>query len=141
MNAARLLVGIEGLALGDIAYQTALEFMLKTDVRAGLSTQRSVTSPSQPTTFCAPRRSSHDAQRQVDQRSDALGIYCAINLDLMHHASDDTVRDDAADMTALLTPIIKSYFTERGFENIFGHDAGLRWLWLHHRLVHRAVSP
>ena len=119
MNAARLLVGIEGLALGDIAYQTALEFAKDRRQSRSLDPEkRDLSKPADNILVHPDVRRMMLNVKSTNEAMRALGIYCAINLDLMHHAEDDTVRDDAADMTALLTPIIKSYFTERGFENI-----------------------
>ena len=119
MNAARLLVGIEGLALGEIAYQTALEFAKDRRQSRSLDPEkRDLSKPADNILVHPDVRRMMLNVKSTNEAMRALGIYCAINLDMMHHAADDAVRDDAADMTALLTPIIKSYFTERGFDNI-----------------------
>jgi hypothetical protein len=47
-----------------------------------------------------------------------LVAWIAINYDLMHHSVDKEQQEKAEDLVALLTPIIKSYGSERGFQNI-----------------------
>jgi len=48
----------------------------------------------------------------------ALATYIAVEYDVAHHHEDEDARQQADDLVALLTPIIKSYGSERGFENI-----------------------
>ncbi|MEL6344305.1 MAG: acyl-CoA dehydrogenase C-terminal domain-containing protein, partial [Myxococcota bacterium] len=47
-----------------------------------------------------------------------LAVYLGIQLDLSHSHPDEAGRKKADDIVALLTPIIKSYGSERGFANI-----------------------
>jgi hypothetical protein len=47
----------------------------------------------------------------------ALGVWTAIRLDLEERHPDATVREEAGDLLALLTPVIKAYFTDHGFAN------------------------
>jgi hypothetical protein len=47
-----------------------------------------------------------------------LAFWVASHIDVSHHDPDETERQEADDIVALLTPIIKSYFTERGFQNV-----------------------
>jgi hypothetical protein len=39
-------------------------------------------------------------------------------MDLAHNHPDEETRQEAEDLVALMTPVIKSFFTERGFENV-----------------------
>jgi len=56
-------------------------------------------------------KANHEAMR-------ALAYWCGIQMDIAHHHPDDAVRQNADDLVALLTPIIKSFLTEQGFANI-----------------------
>jgi hypothetical protein len=47
----------------------------------------------------------------------ALALYLAMQLDLSRKHPDEKVREEADDLVALLTPVMKSFGTERGFHN------------------------
>jgi hypothetical protein len=47
----------------------------------------------------------------------ALAYAVGIRIDLEHRHPDAAVRQDAADLVALMTPVIKAFLTDRGFEN------------------------
>jgi hypothetical protein len=46
----------------------------------------------------------------------ALVLWSAIRVDLSRKAPDETARTDADDLISLLTPVIKGYGTDRGYE-------------------------
>ena len=48
----------------------------------------------------------------------ALGLWVSLQLDIEQHAADPKEREAAADLLALMTPIVKAYFTDAGFEAI-----------------------
>ncbi len=122
MNAARLNVGIEGVALADAAYQAALAF--SKDRRQSRSLDPSKQDPD----HAADNILVHpDVRRMLltakstNEALRGLVAWIAINYDLMNHAADEADRKKAKDLVALLTPIIKSYGSERGFLNV--HEA------------------
>ncbi len=45
----------------------------------------------------------------------ALAMYCALLLDKEHASDDEDERKDAADLVALLTPIVKAFLTDNGW--------------------------
>ena len=119
MNAARLNVGIEGVALGDAAYQSALAFAK--DRRQS----RSLDPKKQDRDHAADNILVHpDVRRMllnVKSTTEALrGLVAWISMsyDVWHHHPDEATRQKAGDLVALLTPIIKSYGSERGFLNV-----------------------
>ncbi len=119
MNAARLLVGQEGVAMGEIAYQTALAFAK--DRRQG----RSLDPAKQEEGAKADNIMVHPDVRRMflnikstQEALRGLAYWIGVNLDLAHSHPDAKVREDADDLVALLTPIMKSFGTERGFLNI-----------------------
>lgn len=119
MNAARLNVGIEGVALAEAAYQASLAFAK--DRRQS----RSLDPKKQDREHAADNILVHpDVRRMLlnmkstNEALRGLVAWISLNYDLMHNLEDGEERQHAEDLVALLTPIIKSYGSERGFLNI-----------------------
>lgn len=119
MNAARLNVGIEGVALAEAATQAALAFAK--DRRQG----RSLDPSKQEKGAAADNILVHpDVRRMLlTAKSTTEGLrglvaWIAMNYDIMNKSTDEAARAKASDLVALLTPIIKSYGSERGFLNV-----------------------
>ena len=119
MNAARLQVGGEGVALGEASYQAALAFAQ--DRRQSRSLIKSKRDPN----ASADNILVHpDVRRMLlNVKSTTEGLrglvaWISMSYDIMHHSSDAAAKQKAGELVALLTPIIKSYGSERGFANI-----------------------
>ncbi|MEM9854551.1 MAG: acyl-CoA dehydrogenase, partial [Pseudomonadota bacterium] len=112
MNEARLGVGLQGYAQGEIAYQNALGFAR--DRIQG----RAVTGAEAPDKAADPIIVHPDVRRNlIDQKSfvegaRALTYWGSTMLDRAHRLQDQ----DAEDMMSLLTPVIKGFLTDKGFE-------------------------
>lgn len=119
MNAARLHVGVEAISGAEIAYQTCLAFAK--DRRQSRSLDKSKQDKSAPADNILVHP---DVRRMVlNQKSTTeamrgLAFWAAIQLDVSRHSTDEKAKQEASDLAALLTPIIKSYCTERGTANI-----------------------
>ncbi len=116
MNAARLGVGLQGLGIGEVAYQNAVAYAK--DRRQG----RALTGPAEPdqkadTLFVHPdvRRMLMECKASLEAGR-ALMLWGALQVDLSHHAADEAERQAADDMLSLLTPVIKGYLTDLGYE-------------------------
>jgi alkylation response protein AidB-like acyl-CoA dehydrogenase len=116
MNVARLGVGLQGLAVGEVAYQNAVAYAK--DRRQG----RALTGPAEPdkpadTLFVHPdvRRMLMEAKAHLEGAR-ALVLWGALQADLSHHAPDEAARTAADDLVSLLTPVIKGYLTDLGYE-------------------------
>ena len=116
MNAARLGVGIQGLSQAEAAYQNAVAYAL--DRRQG----RALTGPADPAAQADPifvhpdvRRMLMDAKAFTEGMR-ALSLWGALLVDLTHKAQTEEERADADAMLGLLTPVIKGYGTDKGFE-------------------------
>ena len=116
MNAARLGVGIQGLAQAEVAYQNAVKYAQER--RQG----RALTGPAEPgekadTLFVHPdvRRMLMDAKAFTEGMR-ALCLWGALQVDLTHKAANETERQSADSLISLLTPVIKGYGTDKGFE-------------------------
>ncbi|MCT2558776.1 acyl-CoA dehydrogenase C-terminal domain-containing protein [Tsuneonella sp. YG55] len=116
MNAARLGVGIQGLAQAEVAYQNAVAYAR--DRRQG----RALTGPAEPeqkadSIIVHPdvRRMLMDAKAFTEGMR-ALYLYAALQVDLTHKAQTEEERTLADDLLGLLTPVIKGYGTDKGFD-------------------------
>ncbi len=116
MNAARLGVGLQGLAVGEVAYQNAVQYAK--DRRQG----RALTGPAEPeekadTLFVHPdvRRMLMEAKAVIEGLR-ALILWGALQVDLAHKAQTEEERQRADDLISLLTPVIKGYGTDKGYE-------------------------
>lgn len=116
MNVARLGVGVQGLAQADIAYQNAVQYAK--DRRQG----RSLTGAKEPlqkadTLFVHPdvRRMLLEG-KAITEGLRALCLWGAFQADMAHHAPTEEARQMADDLLSLLTPVIKGYGTDKGYE-------------------------
>ncbi len=116
MNAARLGVGLQGLGIAEVAYQNAVQYAQ--DRRQG----RALTGPKEPqekadTLFVHPdiRRMLMEAKAQTEGLR-ALIMWTALQADLEHAAQTEEERQLAGDLIGLLTPVIKGYGTDKGYE-------------------------
>jgi hypothetical protein len=116
MNAARLGVGLQGLGVGEVAYQNAVQYAK--DRRQG----RALTGPAEPdqkadTLFVHPdvRRMLMEAKAYLEA-SRAFCLWGGLQVDLAHKARDEAERQTADDLITLLTPVIKGYVTDLGYQ-------------------------
>ncbi|MBG07802.1 MAG: acyl-CoA dehydrogenase [Halobacteriovoraceae bacterium] len=119
MNSARLGVGQEGVALTEIAYQTALAFAKDRKQSRSLNPDKVDKSSSADNILVHP-----DVRRMLlnikstNEAMRCLVFYTGKLISISHSHPDESRREDAEDIISLLTPVIKSYLTERGFLNI-----------------------
>jgi len=117
MNAARLGVGLQGLAQGEVAYQNAVAYAK--DRRQGRALKPEDRDPNAKadTLFVHPdvRRMLMEA-RAFNEAARALILWGALQVDLSRKAQTEDERLAADDLISLLTPVIKGYLTDRGFE-------------------------
>ena len=117
MNAARLGVGLQGLAQGEVAYQNAVAYAKdRRQGRALVPDQRDADAKAD-TLFVHP-----DVRRMLlegkafNEAARALVLWGALQVDLSRQAQTEDERQSADDLISLLTPVIKGYLTDRGFE-------------------------
>ena len=116
MNAARLGVGLQGLSMGEVAYQNAVQYAR--DRRQG----RAPTGPADPDEkadllFVHPdiRRMLMECKANLEGAR-ALCLWGALQADLARHAPSEEERQAADDLLSLLTPVIKGHVTDLGYE-------------------------
>ena len=112
MNAARLAVGVQGVAIADRAYQQALTYARERRQGRG----------SKGADGMVPIVEHPDVQRMLMTMKANVhatrGICCltGVSLDLADHAATEAERSAAANRAALLTPIAKAFSTDIGDE-------------------------
>jgi alkylation response protein AidB-like acyl-CoA dehydrogenase len=116
MNAERLSVGIQGLGVAETAYQSAV-FYAKDRIQG-----RSLAGPKNPDRAADPIIVHPDVRRTLMtlrayiEGCRALSGWVATQLDLETKAADLQRRQDAEDFVAFMTPVVKAFFTDLGFE-------------------------
>jgi alkylation response protein AidB-like acyl-CoA dehydrogenase len=117
MNAARLGVGQQGLAQGEVAYQNAVIYAK--DRRQGRALRPEERDPNAKadTIIHHPdvRRMLMEA-KAFNEGARALVLWGALQVDIGRKAQTEEEREAANDLLGLLTPVIKGYLTDKGFE-------------------------
>jgi alkylation response protein AidB-like acyl-CoA dehydrogenase len=114
MNAARLGTGLQGLGLGEVAYQNALAY-------AKDRLQMRHTPRVNPSESADPIIVHPDVRRMLltgkayTEAGRAMAMWLALSIDIEHHHPDEARRKEAGDLVALLTPIAKAFMTDNGF--------------------------
>lgn len=118
MNNARLSVGMEGVSLAEIAYQSALAFAKDRRQMRSLDPAKRDPDHAADGIMKHPdvRRMLLNCKSTIEGMR-GLAVYLGKQIDLSHHAEGEA-KQKAEDLVAILTPVVKSYFTERGFANI-----------------------
>ena len=117
MNAARLGVGLQGLAQGEVAYQNAVAYAKDRRQGRALKPENRDESAKADSLLVHPdiRRMLMEA-KAFNEGARALILWGALQVDLSRKSQDEAERQAADDIVSLLTPVIKGYLTDRGFE-------------------------
>ena len=116
MNHERLMVGQQGLALGEVAYQNAAAY-----ARERLQ-GRSLSGPKAPDRAADPIIVHPDVRRMLltarayNEAARALFGWICLQVDVAERHPDPERREHAGDLVALLTPVVKAFFTDCGYE-------------------------
>ncbi|MDE2486632.1 MAG: acyl-CoA dehydrogenase C-terminal domain-containing protein, partial [Alphaproteobacteria bacterium] len=116
MNEARLGVGMQGLAQAEAAYQAAAAFAKERLQGRSLTGPKNPDGPADPIIVHPDiRRMLMDA-RAIIEGGRALMFWTALHGDLAHASPDEAVQLKGRDVMALLTPVLKAFLTDRGFD-------------------------
>ena len=116
MNAARLGVGNQSLGLTEVAFQNALAYAKDRIQMRSLSGTKAKDKDADPIIVHPDVRKMLLTAKAYAEGGRALQCFCAVLLDKELHHPDEKVRKDAGDLLALLTPIVKAFITDNGFE-------------------------
>lgn len=116
MNAARLAVGVQGLAHAEHAYQRAAAYALERRQGRAPGERADPARPADPLIVHPDiRRLLMDA-RAFTEGFRALVAWTALQLDLAHALPDAEARAEAEALVSFLTPVLKAHGSDRGFE-------------------------
>jgi hypothetical protein len=117
MNAARLGVGLQGLAQGDVAYQNAVTYARdRRQGRALVPDQRDPDAKADPIIVHPDVRRMLMEAKAFNEGARALVLFGALQVDISRKAQTEEERQTAEDLLGLLTPVIKGYLTDKGFD-------------------------
>ena len=116
MNTERVSVGIQGLGINEIAYQSAVAYAKDRVQGRSLSGVARPDLPADPIIVHPDVRRSLMTMRVYAEGCRALGQWAARALDAEKHADDPELRQLAADFVALMTPVVKALFTDLASE-------------------------
>ena len=115
MNGERLAVGIQGLGVAEMAYQGAADY-----AKSRLQ-MRSVAGTKHPDKLADPIIVHPDVRRMLmrmramTEGCRALALWIGQELDISYQHPDAARRQEADDLVALMTPVVKAMLTDHGF--------------------------
>ena len=113
MNEARLGVGMQGLSQAEVAYQNALEYAKDRLQGRDVTGAKAPEKPADPLIVHPDIRRSLMDQKSFAEGARAFILWGATMIDAAHRAGDK----DADGIVSLLTPIIKGFLTDVGYDN------------------------
>jgi alkylation response protein AidB-like acyl-CoA dehydrogenase len=116
MNGARLGVGMQSLGLMEVAYQTSAAYAKERLQMRSLSGPKAPEKAADPIIVHPDVRRMLLTQRAYVEASRAFTYWISFQADIAHYSADEDERRDAEEMLALLTPIVKAFITDAGFE-------------------------
>ncbi len=115
MNAARLGVGNQSLGLTEVAYQNAMAYAKDRIQMRSLSGPKNPDKPADAIIVHPDVRKMLLTARAYAEGGRALACYTALLIDKELSSGDEDERKEAADLVALLTPIIKAFITDNAW--------------------------
>lgn len=116
MNEARLHVGMQGLGIAEVAYQNAVAYAKDRLQGRSLTGTKFPEKAADPIIVHPDVRKGLMTSKAFTEGARMLAIWTAMTIDIEHKTTDPQEKQDADDFVALMTPIIKAYFTDMGFE-------------------------
>ncbi len=115
MNGARLGVGLQGLALGETAYQTARQYAQERLQGRALKGDKFPDKPADPIIVHPDVRRMLLTMKAYTEGARALAGWVSLALDRAERHPDAETREEAEDFVGLMTPIIKAMLTDNAF--------------------------
>ena len=144
MNLERIVVGIQALGISEIAYQNALNY--SKERKQGKSNNSKTANGADLIIDHADIRRSLLNMKSIIEGERALSFWLAQQIEVSLHHSDNKIKQEASDLVSLMTPVVKSLFTDMGMEitsdamQIFGgygytKDQGIEQLYRDNRIT------
>jgi alkylation response protein AidB-like acyl-CoA dehydrogenase len=116
MNGARLAVGVQGLGITEAAYQNAVAYARERIQGRSLSGAKQPDKPADPIIVHADVRRMLLTARAYAEGGRAFAYWVALQADKQLHHPDEESRKFGADMMALMTPVVKAFLTDNGYQ-------------------------
>ncbi|MBK6737085.1 MAG: acyl-CoA dehydrogenase [Haliea sp.] len=117
MNEARLMVGMQGLGLAEMAFQESLAFAHERLQSRSPAGPANPDGPADPIIVQPDVRRMLMRQKVLNEGMRALALFTGHQLDLSVAHPDAAARQAADDLVQLLTPVVKAFLTDEGFNN------------------------
>jgi alkylation response protein AidB-like acyl-CoA dehydrogenase len=115
MNHARIIVGVNAIGLMDAAYQKALAYAKDRTQGRAPSTQRRE-APADPIIEHADVRRMLLTQKAYVEGTRAYALWASHLIDVQHRGESPVARQQAAEMLAVATPIVKAFSSDLAVE-------------------------
>ena len=143
MNLERIIVGIQGLGIAETAYQNSLSYAQER--KQGKSNNNTDNKTDEIIKHADIRRSLLN-MKSIIQGQRSLAFWLSQQIDVSLNHSNEKVRKSAEDLVSLMTPVVKSFFTDMGTEitneaiQVFGgygytKDQGIEQLYRDNRIT------
>jgi alkylation response protein AidB-like acyl-CoA dehydrogenase len=116
MNGARLGVGMQGLGLAEVSYQNALAYAKDRVQGRALTGAKNPAGDADPIVVHPDVRRMLLTMKAYVEGERALAYWVGKLIDVEERHPDAAAREEAGDLVALMTPIIKAFLTDTGFE-------------------------
>ena len=145
MNLERIVVGIQGLGVSEIAYQNSLSYAK--DRKQGKSNNnKSQNGNADSIIEHADIRKTLLNMKSIIEGERALCFWLSQQTEVSLNHNDQKIKEDASDIVSLMTPVVKSLFSDLGMEitsdamQIFGgygytKDQGIEQLYRDNRIT------
>ena len=144
MNLERIVVGIQGLGISEIAYQNSLSYAKER--KQGKTNNSKSTNGADIIIEHADIRRSLLNMKSIIEGERALCFWLSQQTEVSLYHSDEDIRKEASDYVSLMTPVVKTMFTDLGMEitsdamQVFGgygytKDQGIEQLYRDNRIT------
>ena len=117
MNAARLGVAAQGISQAEVAYQNAVAYCKDRVQGRSLRGAKFPDKPADPIIVHPDIRRMLMTVRVFQEGARALAAWAGLMVDVTRKHPDEETRRKAEDLLGLLTPVMKAYFTDMGFNS------------------------
>ena len=114
MNLERILVGVQGLGISEIAYQNSVTYAKER--KQGKSNNTKSTNGADYIIEHADIKRSLLNMKSIIEGERALGFWLSQQTEVSLYHSDEKIKQEALDFVSLLTPVVKSLFTDLAME-------------------------
>ena len=144
MNLERIVVGIQGLGISEIAYQNSLNYAKER--KQGKSNNSKSDNGADFIIEHADIRRSLLNMKSIIEGERALCFWLSQQTEVSLYHKDEKIRQEASDLVSLITPVVKALFTDMGMEitsdamQIYGgygytKDQGIEQLYRDNRIT------